>query len=121
MKRLMVIAFCIAASLVFVGGAIAATACSKADMASDQVSGVTLEQARQIALAKVPGEVEDEYSDENDDGDITGYVFSIRKADGKLYEVQVDAASGKVTSVEEVEEDDDEDDDEDPPAYENTQ
>lgn len=117
MKRVLVIAFCIAGTLVFTGGVIAGSACDSAKMSTETSDSVTMEQARKIALARVPGEVEDEYADENDDGEVTGYVFSIRKEDGKLFEVNVDAASGRITNVEEVNEDEDEDG-EDPPADE---
>ena len=115
MKRLLVIAFCVAGALVFTAGVFAGSACNTANMAFEDIDTVTMEEARKIALEKVPGEIEDEYADENDDGDVIGYVFSIRKEDGKLFEVSVDAADGKITNVEEI---DEEEEDEDPPADE---
>jgi hypothetical protein len=77
---------------------------------------VTIEEARKIALKKVPGTVEDEFSLEDDDGNTTAYIFVIKDAKKKVWEVQVGASKGDIVSVEEQESDDEDTDD--PPASE---
>lgn len=67
-----------------------------------QTAKITLEQARKIALKKVPGTVDEEYTFEDEDGKITTYVFIIKDTKGKTYEVQIDAAGGDVLSSEEL-------------------
>lgn len=78
---------------------------------------ITIEEARKIALKRVPGEIEDEYSIEDDEGKTTDYIFYIKDKKGKTWEVQIDAAKGTVVSAEEQTEEDAEDPpaDEDPP------
>lgn len=79
---------------------------------------ITLEQARKIALKKVEGTVEDEFSIEDDEGNVTDYIFYIKDKNGKTWEVQIEAEKGAVISAEMQEDEDSEDppDDEDPPA-----
>jgi len=66
---------------------------------SGRTSGeIGLEQARSIALQAIPGlvlkeEIEREHGRSN-------FEFYIRKAGGDVYEVYVDAATGKVVKVE---------------------
>ncbi len=84
---------------------------------SGKALAITLEEARKIALKRVPGTVEDEYSIEDDEGKVTDYIFYIKDKKGKTWEVQIEAEKGTVVSAEE-QSDDDEDDppaDEDPP------
>jgi uncharacterized membrane protein YkoI len=69
---------------------------------------ISMEEARRTALEKVPGTViESELEKEN--GRLV-YEFEIRDKDNKTYDVQVDAKTGEVVSVEE-ENDDEEDTD----------
>lgn len=86
-----------------------------------QTPAITIEEARKIALKRVPGEVEDEYSIEDEEGKTTDYIFYIKDKKGKTWEVQIDAAKGTVVSAEEQTEEDAEDPpaDEDPP-FENS-
>jgi uncharacterized membrane protein YkoI len=57
---------------------------------------VSLEDAKKTALAKYAGEVvETEYSVESD-GSIS-YEFDIKTADGKEWEVEIDAVTGKLS------------------------
>jgi hypothetical protein len=81
-----------------------------------QAAAVTIEEARAIALKKVPGTVEDEFSLEDDDGNTTGFIFVIKDAKKKVWEVQIGAAKGDIVSVEEQETEDEDADD--PPASE---
>lgn len=77
---------------------------------SDSVERLTVEQARKIALKKVEGTVEEEYTIEDDDENITSYVFIIKNKKNKSFEVHIDANDGAVLSVEEIiEYDEDED------------
>lgn len=63
---------------------------------------ITIEEARKIALKKVDGKVEDEFSMEDDDENVTAYVFIIKTKEGKSFEVQIDADKGDVLSSEEI-------------------
>lgn len=74
---------------------------------------LTADEARKIALKRVPGTVEDEYTFEDDNGDVETYVFIIKKSDEKIFEVQIGAEKGDVISVEEYTDDDSS---EDPPS-----
>lgn len=79
---------------------------------------ITLEQARKIALKRIEGTVEDEFSIEDDEGNATDYIFYIKDKKGKTWEVQIGAEKGDVVSAE-MQPDEDEDDppaDEEPPA-----
>lgn len=60
---------------------------------------ITLEQAREIALQRAPGAVE-EAELEREKGKLV-YSFDIRNDRGTITEVQVDAKDGSVVSVEE--------------------
>jgi len=61
-------------------------------------SGITREQARQIALENVPGTViKDEFK--NGKGRSI-YEFYIRKSNGGLFEVKIDASNGNVLEIE---------------------
>lgn len=57
---------------------------------------ITVEQARKIALKKIDGKIEDEYTIEEEDETIFAYVFIIRDANKKMFEIQVEAESGEV-------------------------
>lgn len=59
---------------------------------------ITMEQARETALKKAPGTIEDGEL-EKEKGKLV-YSFDIRTADGGITEVWVDAKSGEVVSVE---------------------
>jgi len=60
---------------------------------------ISLEEAKKLALAKRPGEiVEIEYEIEADG--TPSYEFDIRDANGKEWEVEVDAVTGKVLEEE---------------------
>ena len=78
---------------------------------SAEDSKITLEQARKIALKKVEGTVEDEFSIEDDEGNVTDYIFYIKDKSGKTWEVQIGAEKGDIVSAEQEEEGD-----EDPPS-----
>lgn len=81
-----------------------------------QTAKVTVEQARKIALKRVEGKVEDEYTLEDDEGEVDTYVFIIKNKEGKTFEVQIEAAKGEVVSVEEYTDDADDSSDETPPV-----
>lgn len=70
---------------------------------------VPVEQARKNALKKVDGNIEDEFTIEDEDESVTAYVFIIKNKQGKTFEVQIDAENGAVLSSEEYVEDSDED------------
>lgn len=69
---------------------------------------ISLEAARQIALARVPGTVIESELDK--EKGIVVYEFEIRDKDNKSFDVLVDAKTGAIVAVEA---DDDEDDDDD--------
>ena len=70
----------------------------------------TLADARKIALQRVPGKVADQEL-EKEHGRLQ-YAFEIVTTEGKSFDVEIDAISGEVLSVED--EDDDGDDDDGP-------
>jgi len=70
----------------------------------------TLADARKIALARVPGKVTDAEL-EKEHGRLQ-YAFEIITADGKSFDVEIDAITGEILNVED--EDDDGDDDDGP-------
>ena len=73
---------------------------------------ITIEQARKTALERVSGTiVEEEIEKEN--GRIV-YSIEVKDANGKVFDVEVDAETGAIAKVEE-ENDDDEDDNKKPP------
>lgn len=85
---------------------------------SDDETKITLDEARKIALKKVEGTVEDEFSLEDDEGKVTDFIFYIKDKKGKTWEVQIGAEKGEVVSAEMLEEDpQDPPADEDPPAH----
>lgn len=59
---------------------------------------ITMEQARETALKRAPGKIE-EGELEKENGKLV-YSFDIRTSDGMITEVQVDAKNGEVVSVE---------------------
>lgn len=66
------------------------------DPAFKDKAKITQDEAKKTALAKYPGEVvESEFSVESD-GNIS-YEFDIKTADGKEWEVEVDAVTGKLS------------------------
>lgn len=70
---------------------------------------ITKEQAQAIALKEVPGEIiESEIEKENG---ILVWGFDIRRDDGKIWDVEIDAKTGKVLKSEEDTEDEDENED----------
>lgn len=75
------------------------------------VTGLTEEQAVEIALLEVPGEVQ-EVERETEDG-ATVYEIEILNADGQEFEVEIAADTGAILEVEAEEEDDDDDDNDD--------
>jgi uncharacterized membrane protein YkoI len=107
MKRFLMIALCVVGLSNLMFGAIVNSASFVGETAAQRSLSVSMEQARKAALQRVAGEVEDEWEDEDDDGNVIGYVFQIRKEDSKLFEVKVSKETGKVTSAEEVVEDED--------------
>ncbi len=68
------------------------------DTSRRSTGSITFEQARNIALRAVPGEILKEEL-ENERGRSI-YEFYIRKSSGDVYEVYVDAGSSKVIKVE---------------------
>lgn len=78
---------------------------------ADATTGISESQAIEIALAEVPGTVE-EVELENEDG-MSVFEIEILTADGTEMEVEISAATGDVLEVEVDDEDDDEDDDDD--------
>ncbi len=76
---------------------------------------ITVDEARKIALKKIDGKVEDEYTIEDEDENVTTFVFVIKNNKGKTFEVQVDANNGNVLNVDELSSDSDEEEDADEP------
>lgn len=109
MKKLLIVALCAFGVSTLAFGAVANAASADVAFTVLKKLGVTIEVARKAALVRVPGEVEDEWEDEDDDEKVIGFVFHIRKSDAKLFEVKVNSDSGKVTSAEEVDESEEED------------
>lgn len=68
---------------------------------------ITVEQARQTALARVAGTIiEEELEKEN--GRLV-YSIEIKDKDGRVFDVEVDAETGAIFKVEREDDDDDED------------
>jgi uncharacterized membrane protein YkoI len=61
---------------------------------------VSLEDAKKIALAAKPGEIIETETSIEADGSIS-YEFDIKGTDGKEWEVEVDAVTGKIVEIEE--------------------
>lgn len=68
---------------------------------------VTREQARATALQRVPGEIQEEEI-EKENGKLV-WAFDIKDANGKIFDVEVDAKTGAVLTAEEDNEDEDDD------------
>ena len=60
---------------------------------------VSLEDAKKIALAAKPGEIIETETSIEADGSIS-YEFDIKGTDGKEWEVEVDAVTGKIVEIE---------------------
>lgn len=86
---------------------------SASSISAKRVS-VSMDEARKIALKRVPGEVQDEFTIEDDDGNLTAFMFVIKDSKKKVWEVQIGAEKGDVQSVEQQEPEDD--DSGDPPS-----
>ena len=63
---------------------------------------ISLEAAKKIALAEMPGEVIEYETSIEADGSIS-YEFDIKGKDGKEWEVEVDAVTGKIAEKKEQE------------------
>jgi hypothetical protein len=77
---------------------------TEADRASIKVS---LTDARKIALQRVPGKITDQEL-EKEKGRLQ-YAFEIVTADGKEFDVEIDAITGEILKVEDEDDDDDDD------------
>ncbi|MFV0387153.1 MAG: PepSY domain-containing protein [Pyrinomonadaceae bacterium] len=67
---------------------------------------IKIDEARKIALAKVDGEILDEYPLEDDSDKVFEYIFIIKRgSDKKVFEIQIKASDGKVVSVTEQDND----------------
>jgi len=66
---------------------------------------ISIDEARAIALNRVSGKVIDEEL-EKENGRLQ-YAFDIRDADGKVFDVEIDAMTGEVLQAEEDDKDDD--------------
>lgn len=64
---------------------------------------ISMEEAKAIALKRVDGSILDEEL-EKENGRLQ-YAFDIRAADGKIFDVEIDAMTGEVLQVEEDDED----------------
>ena len=69
---------------------------------------ISLEEARKIALEQVEGKIVDEEL-EKEHGRLQ-YAFDIKKSDGRMFDVEIDAITGEVLQAIEEDEDDDDDD-----------
>jgi uncharacterized membrane protein YkoI len=83
------------ALLAVAGGALAETAPALKGHALAGQAKVTLAQARAIALNARPGEITDQELEREGGGSGLRYSFDVRSA-GVVYEVGVDAKTGKV-------------------------
>ena len=118
MKKNALVAFGLLISLVPAGTILGKEISQVSSFAVVKKASITMEQARKNALKRVAGQVEDEYSIEDEDGSVTTYVFIIKSANGKTYEVQIDAANGNVLSADEQVMYEGEDSEDTPPADE---
>lgn len=84
-----------------VGAAVPSVSANRPADATETGRGfaIPVEQARRIALAKVPGTVEAESTYDDDSGNVTAYVFIIRNPQGGRFEVQIDANTGAILTV----------------------
>ena len=69
---------------------------------------ISLEEARKIALEQVEGKIVDEELEKEHDR--LQYAFDIKKSDGRMFDVEIDAITGEVLQAIEEDEDDDDDD-----------
>ncbi|MGI8495778.1 MAG: PepSY domain-containing protein, partial [Pyrinomonadaceae bacterium] len=69
---------------------------------------ITMAQAKEIALKRIPGTITEEDL-EKENGRLQ-YSFDIKDADGKVFDVEIDAKTGKVLKAVEDKEDEDDDD-----------
>lgn len=76
-----------------------------------EATGLTMQQAIEIALLEVSGEVQ-EAELEKEDGMMV-YEIEILDANGQEFEIEIAADTGAVIEVEAEDEDDNDDDDED--------
>lgn len=68
---------------------------------------ITMEQARAIALNQVPGKITEE--DLEMEKGVLHYSFDVKDANGKVFDVEIDAKTGKVLKAVEDKEDEDND------------
>ncbi len=102
MKKIALVTFGLLLSLVSTGTVSAKSISQNKNVAAvSSTAKVTQEQARKTALKNVVGTVEDEYTFEDENENVTTYVFVIKDKKGKHFEVQIDANDGKVLSSEE--------------------
>ena len=66
---------------------------------------ITMEQARAIALKRVPGTIMEE--DLEKEKGVLQYSFDVKDASGKIYDIEIDAKTGKVLKAVEDNEDED--------------
>ena len=92
-------------SLVFA----AAVALAVGPLTAAAADRLTLEEARTIALREVTGTVLEEELDREDG--VAVYSFEIRTDKGATWEIDIDAATGKVVELENEDDDDDDRDD----------
>ncbi len=102
MKKNALVIFALTVLLTVTGSVVGKTVNAFENTVSVKFTKITLEQARKIALKKVEGTVEDEYTFDDDEGEVTTYVFVIKNKAGKTFEVQIDADKGDVLSSEEI-------------------
>ena len=74
-------------------------------------AGITMEQAKTFALSRVPGTITEE--DLERENGVLHYSFDIRDANGKVFDVEVDAKNGQILKAAADTEDEDDDDDDD--------
>ena len=74
-----------------------------------EATGLSMEQAIEIALLEVPGEVQ-EAELEREDG-VMVYEIEILDANGQEFEIEIAADTGEVIEIEAEDDDDDNDDD----------
>lgn len=91
--------------------AVGTTGVVMAQQQSGEAPALTEAQAIEIALAEVPGDVQ-ELELERDDG-IQIYEIEILTADGQEMEVEIDASNGTILEVEADNDDDHDGDDDD--------
>ena len=75
---------------------------------ASEATGLSIEQAIEIALLEVPGEIQ-EIELEREDGEMI-YEVEILDAEGQEFEIEIAADTGEIIEVE-AESDDEEDDD----------